>query len=254
MRSFILNVPIDSLTMSETIQMIDRAIINRVPIHHAAINVAKLINILKDKELYKSIISSDIINADGTPLVWASKFLGNPLPERVAGIDLMQNLVELAFQKKYKIYLFGGKEEVVKKVKEFFSVKYSPELIAGYRNGYFNPGDEIKIATEIHESRADILFVAMTSPLKEHFLNKYKDTLKIPFIMGVGGSFDVIAGVTKRAPLWMQKLGLEWLFRIIQEPNRMWKRYARTNPVFIYLIIKEVLKHIFNSPKTFKFN
>ncbi|MEZ4859403.1 MAG: WecB/TagA/CpsF family glycosyltransferase [Flavobacteriaceae bacterium] len=187
-----------------------------------------------------SVNESDLINADGQAVVWASKILGKPLKERVAGIDLMENLVELAAEKNYKIFLFGAKEEIVTKVVSIFEEKHGNPLIAGYRNGYFTKAQEPEIAKQIATSGAQLLFVAISSPTKENFLYNYKEELKsVNFIMGVGGSFDVVAGLTKRAPLWMQKGGLEWFYRFIQEPKRMWKRYLVGNSKFIGLVLKE---------------
>jgi N-acetylglucosaminyldiphosphoundecaprenol N-acetyl-beta-D-mannosaminyltransferase len=228
--------------MGQTIDIIDRAISERKTIHHVVINAAKVVNAQKDEELKKSITDCDIINADGQAIVWASRFLNVPLPERVAGIDLMDELVRLAAKKKYKVFLLGAKEEIVKKVANTYSDKYGPAIIAGYRNGYFKKEEELQVAKQIAESNADILFVAITSPKKEIFLNTYKKEINIPFIMGVGGSFDVVAGFVKRAPVWMQRSGLEWFFRVIQEPKRMWKRYLVGNSEFIYLILKEKFK------------
>jgi N-acetylglucosaminyldiphosphoundecaprenol N-acetyl-beta-D-mannosaminyltransferase len=151
----------------------------------------------------------------------------------------METLVELAAKKNYKIFFFGAKEQVVKGVVQKYIDSYGSNIIACYRNGYFAKEDEPGIAKQIADSGADILFVAITSPKKEIFLNTYKTVIKVPFIMGVGGSFDVVAGLVKRAPLWMQKAGLEWFFRVIQEPGRMWKRYLTTNSAFIYLVLKE---------------
>jgi len=123
-----------------------------------------------------------------------------------------------------------------------YSDKYSPEIIAGFRNGYFDKGEESNIATSISDSGAQILFVAISSPTKENFLYENRETLKsVNFIMGVGGSFDVVAGKVKRAPLWMQNAGLEWFFRFLQEPRRMWKRYLFGNSRFIYLVFKNFL-------------
>lgn len=230
--------------MQETIKAIDSCIKSRKKISHVVVNAAKIVNMQKNKELYDSVVSCDIINADGQSVVWASKFLGTPLPERVAGIDLMENLVKLSFEKKYRIYFFGAKEEIVRKVVEKYTNLYSKDIIAGYRNGYFNHEDEETIAQDIAYSKADILFVAISSPTKEIFLNKYKNTINVPFTMGVGGSFDVVAGKVKRAPLWMQKCGLEWFYRFLQEPRRMWKRYLITNSTFIWLVLKEKIKQI----------
>ena len=240
---YVFNCPIDALTMKETVQIIDTAIKEGKHIHHAVVNAAKIVKMQEDKELYNSIVNADIINADGMPIVWASRLLGKPLPERVAGIDLMQELIKLAYNRKYKIFFFGAREEVVKKVVEKYSKEYSPEIIAGYRNGYYSEEEEPLIAKQIAESGANILFVGISSPKKEKFLYKYKHILKnVNFIMGVGGSFDVIAGKIKRAPKWMQKCGLEWVYRLVQEPRRMWRRYLIGNTKFIILVIKEFLK------------
>ncbi|EJF07467.1 exopolysaccharide biosynthesis protein, WecB/TagA/CpsF family [Thiovulum sp. ES] len=242
MRINIFNCPIDTFTMAETIEKIDKSIQNRNHLHHVVVNAAKLINMQKDIELYNSVVNADIINPDGQAVVWASRILKQPLPERVAGIDIMQNIVKLAFEKGYRIFFLGAKEEIVKGVVERYSKEFSSEIVAGYRNGYFGKEEE-SVAREIAESRADILFVAISSPTKEIFLEKYKEIIDAPFIMGVGGSFDVVSGKVKRAPLWMQKSGLEWFFRFLQEPRRMWRRAFITNGKFILLVLKEYLKN-----------
>jgi N-acetylglucosaminyldiphosphoundecaprenol N-acetyl-beta-D-mannosaminyltransferase len=237
---YLFNTPIDALSLKDTVELVDTAIIDRKQLHHIAVNVAKIVHMQTDKQLFESVVSADIINADGLPLVWVSRLFGDPIPERVAGVDLMQSLVKLASEKNYKIFFFGAKEEVVSKVVELYSDQYSNNIIAGYRNGYFKDSEEEEIARMITNSGANILFVAITSPKKENFLFKNKDLLSgVNFVMGVGGSFDVVAGLVKRAPQWMQKMGLEWLFRIIQEPGRMWKRYLVTNTLFIYYLILE---------------
>lgn len=238
-----LNTTIHKLTMAQTLQEIDAAIQHNQQIHHVVVNAGKMVAMQNDPQLAASVNTSDIVNADGQAVVWASKFLGKPLQERVAGIDLFENLVAMAHAKGYKIFLFGAKEEVVSKTASIFQEKYNPTIIAGYRNGYFKKDEEQGIAQQISDSGAHMLFVAITSPIKENFLYTYKETLKnVNLIMGVGGSFDVIAGKTKRAPLWMQKIGMEWFYRFAQEPKRMWKRYLVGNSTFIYLVLKEKLK------------
>ncbi|WP_320019552.1 WecB/TagA/CpsF family glycosyltransferase [Labilibaculum manganireducens] len=244
-RITIMNSPVDVLTMKETIHLIDDSIRDKKPIQHIVVNAAKLVHMQTDTELYKSVVASDIINADGMAVVWAAGLLGEPLPERVSGVDLMQELVILAAKKKYRIFFFGGKEEVVSEVVRKYTSVFGEEIIAGFRNGYFNHDQEADIAEQIAASNADILFVAISSPTKEIFLNTYKDQLKVPFIMGVGGSFDVVAGKVKRAPLWMQNSGLEWFYRFLQEPGRMWKRYLTTNSLFLYYIFKERIQKFF---------
>jgi len=241
----ILGIPVHKYSMQQTIGLIDHNITHNIVTHHVVVNAAKLVNARKDTELREAIVNSDIINADGQSVVWASSFLGQSLPERVAGIDLMINLVEMANTKGYKIFLLGATEEVLQTMIKKYSSTYGSALIAGYRNGYFTIEEEYEVAKQIGESGAQLLFVAITSPKKEKFLNKYKNIINIPFIMGVGGSFDVIAGKTRRAPVWMQKAGLEWLYRVWQEPRRMWKRYLVGNSVFIYLVVKEKIRQMF---------
>jgi N-acetylglucosaminyldiphosphoundecaprenol N-acetyl-beta-D-mannosaminyltransferase len=241
----ICNIPVNALTMRQTLDIIHNAIALKKPIHHVVVNAAKVVNAQKDRALMDSIVSCDLVNADGQAVVWASRILGDPLPERVAGIDLMENLVASAPEKGYRIFFFGAREEVVKKVINRYSALYGPGIIAGYRNGYYKKEEEGTIARQIAGSGADILFVAMTSPKKEIFLETHKNVIRTPFIMGVGGSFDVVSGSVRRAPVWMQRYGLEWFFRTLQEPGRMWKRYFHTNTVFIYLVTREKLRQLF---------
>lgn len=236
----ILNTRINNINMQETLQLIDSTIIEGKQLHHVVVNAGKIVAMQTDLQLRKSVNESDIINADGQAVVWASKILGKPLKERVAGIDLMENLVKMAHEKEYKIFFFGAKEEVVLEVINKYKNQYSCNIIAGHRNGYFKKEEEQDIAKQISNSGANILFVAISSPTKENFLYENKDLLNnVNFIMGVGGSFDVVSGKVKRAPLWMQNVGLEWFYRFSQEPNRMWKRYLIGNTKFILLVIKE---------------
>ena len=151
-----------------------------------------------------------------------------------------ENLVKLSYLNNYKCFFLGAKQEIILKVIKNYKQSFTSSIIAGFRNGYFNENDELQIAKDISESGANILFVAISSPKKEIFLNKYKHHLSsVNFIMGVGGSFDVISGNLKRAPLWIQALGFEWFFRLAQEPKRMWKRYLIGNIRFVLLIFKE---------------
>jgi N-acetylglucosaminyldiphosphoundecaprenol N-acetyl-beta-D-mannosaminyltransferase len=226
--------------MSQTLEKIESGITLNKQIHHTVVNAGKVVMMQTDKELEKSVIDADLINADGQAIVWAANLLGHKLPERVSGIDLMEELVKRSFEKGYKCFFFGATEEVVTKLVNIYKMQYSEDIIAGFRNGYFEKEDEKKIARQIAESGANILFVAITSPKKEIFLNTNKKQLQnVNFIMGVGGSFDVISGKVKRAPLWMQNIGLEWFYRFLQEPKRMWKRYLGGNAKFICLVLRE---------------
>ncbi|OBX21651.1 MULTISPECIES: WecB/TagA/CpsF family glycosyltransferase [Bizionia] len=238
-----LNTQVDNFTMQETVMLINESISQGNRLQHVVVNAGKIVAMQTDDELRESVNNCDLINADGMAVVWASKVLGKPLKERVAGIDLMENLIELAYKENYKVYFLGAKEEIVSKVVNHYSKKYSKDLIAGYRNGYFSKEEEQDIAKDIEASEAQLLFVAISSPKKENFLYQNKEHLsKVNFTMGVGGSFDVVSGLVKRAPLWMQNNGLEWFYRFAQEPQRMWKRYLVGNSKFLYLVFKERLK------------
>lgn len=237
-----MDCPVDKLDTNQTIREIEKSIRQKKTCQHVVVNVSKFMEMRKDVHLKKIIEDCQIINADGMPLVWASRLLGNPLPERVAGVDLFQELIRVCSEKGYRPFFFGAREWVVKTVVENFKAKYPDLDVAGYRNGYYAKEDEQAIAEMIRDSKADMLFVGFSSPMKEKFLNKWIPVMKVPFSMGVGGSFDIVAGKTKRAPLWMQKTGLEWFYRVIQEPRRMWKRYARTNPAFVWIVFREFVK------------
>jgi N-acetylglucosaminyldiphosphoundecaprenol N-acetyl-beta-D-mannosaminyltransferase len=148
-----------------------------------------------------------------------------------------------AGEKGWRVFLLGAREEVVSKVAETYTRKYPNLVLAGYRNGYWKGEEEEQlVAEQIRASRADLLFVAISSPKKEQFLGKYQAHMRIPFAMGVGGTFDVAIGKVKRAPVWMQQSGLEWFYRFLQEPRRMFRRYFIEDMAFIKLFIKEALK------------
>ena len=231
----ILNTYVNAISLDETVDEIEKIIAKGVPTQHVVINASKVNLMEADPELAAIVNECPLINADGASIVWAAKKLEVPLGERVTGIDLFQRLVGLASEKGYRIYLFGAKEEVVTKVKAIFEDRYPSIQIVGYRNGYFTEADEPQIVSDMAASGADMMFVAFSSPKKEYWVHKYIDQIGIPFVMGVGGSFDVVAGVTDRAPTWMQEHGLEWFYRFIQEPGRLWKRYIIGNLKFVAL-------------------
>ncbi len=234
---------IDSATEAETIQLIEESIINRnKPLQHIVVNVAKIVHAQKDEELRNAINNSDIVNIDGQGVVWALKLLGHKVPGRVAGCDLFQSLVALSAEKGFRPYFFGAQQKVLDEMVRRFKEKYPSLQIVGCRNGYYSAEEEPAIAEEIRSANPDLLFLGITSPKKELFIDRYTAQMKIPFTMGVGGSFDVVAGKVKRAPRWMQRAGLEWFYRILQEPKRMWKRYAVTNSKFALLLIREFFK------------
>lgn len=240
-RADILGCSIDRLDMGETVAAVEHAIATRTFTQHMAINAAKLVAMHDDPKLSEIVAGCDLVTADGQAVVWASKLLGDPLPERVAGIDLMDELLAHAGRRGYRVSFLGAKAEVLERALEQLREKYPRLEVASARDGYYADDEAPAVCEEIRAGRADILFVAMSSPRKEYFLGEHGPNLGAPFVMGVGGSIDVIAGITRRAPGIWQRLGLEWLFRLLQEPRRMFRRYAVTNARFIALVMRAML-------------
>lgn len=238
----ILNTYIDNLSMEETVDEVDKFIVADKALHLMGVNADKINTLQEDEQLRDIVNGCDIINADGASVIWASKVLKKPLKERVAGIDLMQELLVHAQKKGYGVYFLGAKENVVKKMVMVFRKRYPNLKICGYRNGYFKKEDWSEIAQQIQKSGAQIVFVGITSPLKEYLVEYFQEQGLTCVFMGVGGSFDVLSGNIPRAPLWMQKIGMEWLFRVMQEPGRLWKRYFVGNLRFIISVYKERLR------------
>lgn len=238
----ILGITIDPLTMKETVDAVEQYVLKKHPLHLMGVNADKINQCHEDEKIKKIVNESGIINADGTSVVLASKFLGAPVPERVAGIDLMQNLLELSNKKGYSVYFFGAKEEILQDMLKAFKQRYPDLDVVGYRNGYFSPEDEEKIQEDIKDKKPDFVFVGITSPKKEYIIQSFMDNGINAVFMGVGGSFDVLSGHIKRAPLWMQKLNLEWLFRVANEPKRLFKRYFVGNVTFIKRVLDEKRK------------
>jgi N-acetylglucosaminyldiphosphoundecaprenol N-acetyl-beta-D-mannosaminyltransferase len=230
---------IDNLDMEETVQAVEGFVRSGVPHQQVSVNVDKLVKARHDPALRRIINESSLINADGMPVVWASRLLGKPLKQRVAGVDLFDALLARAAQRGWRVYLLGARAEVVQELQRRCCERFPSLVIAGARDGYWRPEQESEIAAEIGRARADLLFVALGSPHKERFLERWQSAMRVPFAMGVGGSFDVLAGKVKRAPRWMQNSGLEWLYRFLQEPRRMFRRYFIEDMAFAGLLWHE---------------
>lgn len=216
----ILGVGVDSVTMAQAVERIENLIGAKKNSLVATANAEMLMRATKDEELKKILNAADLVVADGAGTVWAARHLGKKMPERVAGADLVQELMKIAPSKGRKFFLFGSAPGVADKAKLKAEELYPGIKIVGTRNGYFSEEDEPKIIEQIKNSHADILLVALGVPKQEKWLAAHKDELNIPVSIGVGGTLDVMAGVVKRAPRWMQKAKLEWLFRALLQPSR----------------------------------
>ncbi len=233
---------IDNLSMEETLQTIEGFIKSGKPHQHVVVNVDKLVKASRDAELRRIINDCALVNVNGMPVVWASRLLGRPLKERVAGVDLFEALMRRSASRGWRVFLLGAREEVVSGVKSAYEQKYPGLTVAGYRNGYWRPEEEAAVVEHVKAAGADLLFVAISSPKKEQFLGRYQAEMQIPFAMGVGGTFDVAVGRVKRAPVWMQNAGLEWFYRFLQEPRRMFRRYFVEDMAFFGLLLKEAFR------------
>lgn len=238
----ILGVPVAPVRMADALAWVDEAVMGRERLQVGVVNAAKIVNMRRDPELRADVLASHVVLADGMSVVWASRLLGCPLPERVAGIDLLHGILARGRQRGYRVYLLGATEEVVAAASQRIQELYPGVVIVGRHHGYFSGAEEEAVASEIAAARPDVLFVAMTSPRKERFLARWSETLGVPVLHGVGGSLDVLAGKVQRAPESWQRLGLEWLYRVKQEPGRLWRRYLVTNVAFAALVAGEVAR------------
>lgn len=231
----------DALRMEDVIAHCRTALVTRSRVLLGVLNAAKVVNTRKDAMLRNSLMQCDLLLADGQSIVWVSKLLRRPLPERIAGIDIFEQLLELANKEGRSVYFLGARFEVLEKMVERLRQRFPNVRIAGRHDGYFKPGQAAAIASEIRNSGADMLFLGMVSPKKEMFLGAFGSSLDVPVLHGVGGSFDIFAGVTKRAPAAWRRLGMEWAYRLLQEPRRLWWRYLATNSAFLVLTARELI-------------
>jgi N-acetylglucosaminyldiphosphoundecaprenol N-acetyl-beta-D-mannosaminyltransferase len=232
----------DPITVSQAVRRCTDAVAEGGYLQVGVVNAAKVVIMRRDPSLRSAVASCQMILADGQSVVWASRVLGTPLPERVAGIDLFTELLAAASEHGYSVYFLGARPDALQQMLAEVGRRFPDLKIAGARDGYFSSADEAAAAAEIRDSGADLLFLGMTSPKKEVFLNSWGEFTGVRVAHGVGGSFDILAGVTKRAPLWYQRHGLEWFYRAKQEPLRLGRRYLRTNMSFVLLVAVAVLR------------
>jgi N-acetylglucosaminyldiphosphoundecaprenol N-acetyl-beta-D-mannosaminyltransferase len=208
------------------------------------LNAALIVMMRRDPELARACAAGDLIVADGVSVVWASRVMGRRLPARLAGVDLMTRLLELASRERLRVFFLGAQPSVVQSLVDRCARDYPGVVVAGFRDGYFKPESGPEVIAQVRDARPDMLFVGMPSPFKEVWCEVNRHALGVPLIMGVGGSFDVLAGRIRRAPRWLQALGMEWSWRLMMEPRKMWKRYLVTNAVFIAMTASSVVRRI----------
>lgn len=237
-RKSLTGLPLDALTLDQSVVRCHELIAMRSQ-HHTDLNASILLEAQRNARLRTCLKNSALVNADGQSIVWAAAALGVPVPERVSGIDLFIRLLKEAPGRGYRVYFLGATQEVVSRVADRF-IACGVEVV-GWRSGYWQPEEEHDVVEEIAHSQPDLLFVGMPSPFKEEFVSRHLDSLNVGLAFGVGGAFDVVAGRTARAPYWMQRIGLEWFYRFIQEPRRLFKRYFVGNIRFVVLVARSLI-------------
>lgn len=216
----ILGVDVDAVTMAEAVDVVRRAMDTRAGVMVATANAEMLMRATHDEELRRILNASALVVPDGAGTVWAARHLGHAMPERVAGYDLAQELLRCAPAEGRRVYFFGSAPGVAEKAKAKAEQLYPGIEIVGVRNGFFSPADNAAIIAEIRAARPDLLLVALGVPKQEKWIAAHLAELNVPVAIGVGGTLDVMAGVMKRAPYWMQRAKLEWLFRGLMQPKR----------------------------------
>jgi N-acetylglucosaminyldiphosphoundecaprenol N-acetyl-beta-D-mannosaminyltransferase len=241
-RAELLSLSFDLETMQSAVdRCIDWCKQSRAPHTVITANSAILCMMIDDAELRRACVAGDLVVADGMSVVWTSRLTDAPFPERVTGVDLMTRLLAEGSARGLSAYFLGAKQEVVSRLVAVCRERYPGLVVAGYRNGYFRADEHERIVEDIRVAKPHLLFVGMPSPFKETWCERHRVRLDVPVIMGVGGSFDVIAGHTRRAPLWLQRMGMEWSWRLLMEPRKMWKRYLVTNTQFVLLASREIV-------------
>jgi N-acetylglucosaminyldiphosphoundecaprenol N-acetyl-beta-D-mannosaminyltransferase len=230
-----LGVPFDNVTTAEAVAAIEHMVASRRPHYLVTANVDFLVQAQSDVELRRILMEAHLVLCDGTPLVWASRLLGNRLPERVAGSDLVPVLLKVAAEKQYRVFLLGATPDSVEEAVAHLKRDHPTLPLAGYYSPPFSgllAMDHEEIKRRVREARPDLLFVAFGCPKAEKWMAMHYRDLGVPVVAGVGATIDFLAGRVKRAPLWMQQAGLEWMFRMACEPRRLFRRYMKDLLVF----------------------
>ena len=235
----VMGVPVDPWTMAQTVGRTKELVESGAFAHLIGVNADKLLQMCDDPWMDACVRRCEVVNADGASMVMAARRLGSPVPERVAGVDLMADLCALAEREGYRVFLLGAKREVVERTRDALLGEYPGLDVVGVRDGYFGEGEFDAVAEEVRDSGAQVTFVGITSPKKERLIERFRELGLTGAYVGVGGSFDVVSGAIPRAPMWMQRAHLEWLFRMMQEPGRLAKRYVAGNARFMRMLREE---------------
>lgn len=232
----VLGVSVDNVRMEQAVRACEEAIADKSKPHMiATANAEMIMAAQQDLELFDILARADLVVPDGAGVVWAARYKGSPLPERVAGYDLVQNLLKVAGEKGYRVFLLGGAPGIAEQAKNKALNLYPGLVVAGVQDGYFSPQQETEVFQAIKLANPDILLVALGVPRQEKWIAKNMAELNIALSIGVGGTFDVMAGTVTRAPVWMQRSNLEWLYRLLCQPQRAIRMLAL--PRFVLCVV-----------------
>lgn len=226
MKVDILGCKVDRIDMDGALQKIEEFIHSGKPHHIITLNAEIIHRAQSDPKLKQIINEADLVTPDGSGVVWAANYLGAPVPERVTGIDLTLKLTEVAAKKGWTFYYYGGAPTVAETAAENLQKKYTGLKVIGTCHGYISGLEKEELLKDIKKRKPDILLVALGAPMQEFWIKDHQKELQIPVYIGIGGSFDVISGKATRAPVFFQKAGLEWLYRLIKEPHRIGRMTA----------------------------
>jgi N-acetylglucosaminyldiphosphoundecaprenol N-acetyl-beta-D-mannosaminyltransferase len=235
-------IRLDPVNLRQAVDRCTEAVDRGECLRIGMVNAAKVVAMSKNEALRQAVCGCDLVLADGQAVVWASRLLGRLLPERVTGIDLFTELLAQAAARGDRVYFLGARAEVGQAMLAEVRRRHRDLVIAGYRDGYFGPEQDGEVADAIKQTSPDLLFIGISSPRKEMFVQNFGELTGAKVVHGVGGSFDILAGITRRAPAWWQRHGLEWLYRALQEPVRLGRRYASTNLAFLTLVARAALR------------
>lgn len=233
----VFGIPVCKWGMRDTVDYLSQVVASGTPHQIITANPIMIMAALENPEYKRMMQAAELIVPDGSGVVWAAQKGGDPVAERVAGIDLMHELLLQGVKEQWRVYLLGSTPEVIEETAGRLSRQYPGLIIAGYRDGFFGPEQDEEVVQAIKEAAPHLLFVARGADTQEPWIAKYKQSLSVPIMMGVGGSFDVISGKTKRAPLVFQKLRLEWLYRLLRQPSRLPRMLAL--PKFTVRVMRE---------------
>jgi N-acetylglucosaminyldiphosphoundecaprenol N-acetyl-beta-D-mannosaminyltransferase len=242
----ICNVIVDNISMQETLGAIEDLITRGDPCYISSTNVDMVVRCNRDPQFARHYAEGILSLADGVPLMWAAKFLGTPLKEKVSGSDLVPKVCELANRRGYKVFFLGGRPGAAETAKnKLQEILKDLKVVGVYAPPFGFEKDEAelkKISWMVKEAKPDILFVGLGAPKQERWIKQYHREVGVPVSMGVGVTFEFIAGIVRRAPKWMQSAGLEWLWRLVMEPRRLWKRYLVDDMQFFGLLLQQKME------------